>query len=308
MPRETFLLVVQSSKEPTEFKLYVGMLSRATTEADVRAMFAQFGTIQEIYIMRDSESRPKGSAFVKFTQAHEANAAILGLDGKIRDKDAPGNIQVRFAQTAKDKMRNQPQLQQQQQQLLALQYQQMMYGMMPGFMGQQPLGQPPMGGMGQLPLAGAYGQPSLSTQPPVPGAATKYQDPNAAYQQQYAQALNPYMAGAYAQPAMGYGAMPTDRKQAPKQQYGPDGANLFVYNVPEAYSDSDMNSLFSNFGTVVSANVQKELTTGRSKGYGFVSYDNAPSAAAAIKQLDGFVIGSKKLSVRIKGQRQGRPY
>jgi RNA recognition motif-containing protein len=281
-----------------EFKLYVGMLSRSTTEADVRAMFTQFGNIQEIYIMRDSESRPKGSAFVKFTQAHEANAAILGLDGKIRDKDAPGNIQVRFAQTAKDKLRNQPQLQQQQQ-LLALQYQQMMYGMMPGFMGQQPMGQQPMG---------AYGQPPASTQPAVPGTA-KYQDPNA-YQPPYAQALNPYMAGAFGQQVapMGYGAMGTERKQAPKQQYGPDGANLFVYNVPEAYTDADMNSLFSNFGTVVSANVQKDLTTGRSKGYGFVSYDNATAAAAAIKQLDGFVIGSKKLSVRIKGQRQGRPY
>jgi len=40
--------------------------------------------------------------------------------------------------------------------------------------------------------------------------------------------------------------------------------------------------------------------TGASKGYGFVSFDNVRSAQSAIQSMDGFVIGSKKLAVRVK--------
>jgi len=81
---------------------------------------------------------------------------------------------------------------------------------------------------------------------------------------------------------------------------GPNGANLFIYNLPDAYDDHDLASLFSNFGQVLSTKVQKDKLTGASKGYGFVSFDNVRSAQSAIASMDGFVIGSKKLSVRVK--------
>jgi len=83
-------------------------------------------------------------------------------------------------------------------------------------------------------------------------------------------------------------------------QTGPNGANLFIYNLPDAYDDHDLASLFSNFGQVLSTKVQKDKMTGASKGYGFVSFDNVRSAQSAIQSMDGFVIGSKKLAVRVK--------
>jgi len=43
-----------------------------------------------------------------------------------------------------------------------------------------------------------------------------------------------------------------------------------------------------------------EKDTGRSRGFGFVSYDKPEAAAMAIKELNGFVIGNKRLKVQHK--------
>lgn len=48
-----------------------------------------------------------------------------------------------------------------------------------------------------------------------------------------------------------------------------------------------------------------EKDTGRSRGFGFVSYDSPDAAALAIKELNGFVIGNKRLKVQHKQIRQG---
>ena len=39
---------------------------------------------------------------------------------------------------------------------------------------------------------------------------------------------------------------------------------------------------------------------GRSRGYGFISYDSADSAQGAIRGMDGAAVGGKRLKVSIK--------
>jgi RNA recognition motif-containing protein len=85
-----------------------------------------------------------------------------------------------------------------------------------------------------------------------------------------------------------------------KDVRGPEGANLFVYNIPEGYTEADLNSLFGNFGRVISSRVQRDISTGVSKGFGFVSFSDPSSAATAIAALDGFNIHNKRLTVRLK--------
>jgi len=53
-------------------------------------------------------------------------------------------------------------------------------------------------------------------------------------------------------------------------------------------------------GNVVSAKVMKELGTGRSRGFGFVSYEDRVSAATAIKKMQGYKILGKRLKVEFK--------
>merc|ERR1712087_773498 len=66
--------------------------------------------------------------------------------------------------------------------------------------------------------------------------------------------------------------------------FGPPGCNLFVFHLPDDWTDDDLHEYFCPHGNIVSAKVMKEIGTGRSRGFGFVSYEDRISAATAIKK------------------------
>ncbi|MDE3084865.1 MAG: RNA-binding protein [Verrucomicrobiota bacterium] len=63
-------------------KLYVGNLSFKTTDSDLRAHFAQFGTVSDVYVAMDKMSgRPRGFAFVTMGTPEEAKVAAEKTNG-----------------------------------------------------------------------------------------------------------------------------------------------------------------------------------------------------------------------------------
>ena len=63
------------------------------------------------------------------------------------------------------------------------------------------------------------------------------------------------------------------------------GANLYVGNLSYNVTSSDLETLFSPFGTVKSAQVVTDKYTSRSKGFGFVEMNDGNAAQAAIKAM-----------------------
>lgn len=64
-------------------KLFVGGLPFSTTEDDLQAAFAAFGTVSSAKVITDRETgRSRGFGFVEFDSDDEAKAAIAGLDNK----------------------------------------------------------------------------------------------------------------------------------------------------------------------------------------------------------------------------------
>jgi len=71
-------------------------------------------------------------------------------------------------------------------------------------------------------------------------------------------------------------------------------------------TDSDLQTMFEEFGTVQSAQVIMERDTGRSKGFGFVEMANDQEAQAAIDALNGQEVGGRTLNVNEARPRQDR--
>jgi RNA recognition motif-containing protein len=64
-------------------KLYVGNLSYSTTSNQLQDLFTPFGKVESATVVEDRDTgRSKGFGFVEMSNDSEAQAAILGLDGK----------------------------------------------------------------------------------------------------------------------------------------------------------------------------------------------------------------------------------
>jgi len=78
--------VSRTVKRHMNSKLFVGNLSFNTTESDLSAAFAAFGTVTETNLMKDRETgRPRGFGFITMSSDEEAQKAIEGLNGKDMD-------------------------------------------------------------------------------------------------------------------------------------------------------------------------------------------------------------------------------
>src|SRR5579871_56454 len=63
-------------------KLYVGNLPYSATEAELRTLFEQAGTVNEAAVITDRESgRSKGFGFVEMSSPEEASKAITQFNG-----------------------------------------------------------------------------------------------------------------------------------------------------------------------------------------------------------------------------------
>ncbi len=84
------------------------------------------------------------------------------------------------------------------------------------------------------------------------------------------------------------------------------GKKLYVGNLPYDVSSSDLEQLFSEHGTVTSAEVISDRATGRSKGFGFVEMSSDDEADAAISALNAKEHAGRALTVNVARPREDR--
>ena len=72
---------------------------------------------------------------------------------------------------------------------------------------------------------------------------------------------------------------------------------LYVGNLPFQTDDNELRETFSKYGAVASARVITDRETGRSRGFGFVEFDDDSSADEAMRALDGSDMGGRPLKV-----------
>lgn len=312
-------------------KLFVGQLPRDVDEQFVRELFAPYGEISSVFVIRKKSETKNGCAFVKFADRDMAQNAIDSLDGEIRMEGVEKPLKVKFADPNKQQ-----------------QWQQRgggtptrapvhpshndMYMNQRGMMGGGYYMTHPPGSMSPVyPQAVSPEEYSQTDSTPPAAIMTPGMQPPplmgmppGAYQHGHESPVPPYhqpMPHPYHQGYVSYGHGPPSpygpgqqRQRSPsfgrdsrgpppmprRPREGPAGANLFIYHLPIDLTDADLATAFNPFGNVISAKVYVDRYTGESKGFGFVSYDSVMSAELAIEQMNGFQIGNKRLKVQHK--------
>ena len=84
------------------------------------------------------------------------------------------------------------------------------------------------------------------------------------------------------------------------------GKKLYVGNLGYGITSSDLEQLFAPHGTVESAEVISDRSTGRSKGFGFVQMGTDQEAQAAVTALNGQSVEGRALTVNEARHRESR--
>lgn len=82
---------------------------------------------------------------------------------------------------------------------------------------------------------------------------------------------------------------------------------LFVGSLPWAVDDAALEDAFKSFGAVASAKVIMDRESGRSKGFGFVEFDDDNAAQEAIKAMNGTDMQGRTIVVSEARPLEARP-
>ncbi|KAJ8434491.1 hypothetical protein Cgig2_021447 [Carnegiea gigantea] len=322
--------------ERLEHKLFVGMLPKNVSEAEVSALFSQYGTITELQILRGPQQTSKGCAFLKYETKEQALVAMDAVNGKHKMEGSNTPLVVKWADTEKERQARRAQKAQSRAPTAASadsSPHSSLFGAMP--MGYLPpyngYGYQTPGGYGLMP----YRLPPMQNQLPFHNMVSPVNQGNAlrGMRPDLSTGTSPrnYVGSGYpAVPNLQYpvafsggvtnnrplnsspasvpstvttsssGTSPGGGSSSGGQVEGPPGANLFIYHIPQEFGDQELANAFQPFGRILSAKVFIDKATGLSKCFGFVSYDSPAAAQAAISMMNGFHLGSKKLKVQLK--------
>jgi cold-inducible RNA-binding protein len=83
--------------------------------------------------------------------------------------------------------------------------------------------------------------------------------------------------------------------------------NLFIGSLAYATTDDSLKAFFEQIGPVAAARVMTDRETNRSRGFGFVTFENEGDNQKAIDQLNGQELDGRAINVSLAKPREERP-
>ncbi|MDQ6984935.1 MAG: RNA-binding protein [Candidatus Dojkabacteria bacterium] len=81
---------------------------------------------------------------------------------------------------------------------------------------------------------------------------------------------------------------------------------VFVGSISWGTTEDSLQSFFESTGEVQEIKIIKDRETGRSRGFGFVTFASEEDAAKAIEELNGKDLDGRELIVSLAKQREER--
>ncbi len=82
---------------------------------------------------------------------------------------------------------------------------------------------------------------------------------------------------------------------------------LYVGNLPWGINNQSLYDLFAPYGAITEAVVISDRMSGRSKGFGFVTFENEADAERAVAEMHDKDQGGRKIVVNVARPREERP-
>ena len=86
-----------------------------------------------------------------------------------------------------------------------------------------------------------------------------------------------------------------------------DKNKLFVGNLPWGVTSDSLREMFVAYGEITDAVIITDRYTGRSKGFGFVTFANEEDAQKAIAEMADKEMEGRKMVVNVAKPREERP-
>eukprot|EP00249_Psilotum_nudum_P011867 c23431_g3_i1 orf=270-1289(+) len=90
------------------------------------------------------------------------------------------------------------------------------------------------------------------------------------------------------------------KKSVPRDSMakGPKTKKIFVGGIPPSITEEEFKDYFAKFGTVVEHQIMQDHSTGRSRGFGFVTYDNEQVVDDIVVQGKTHKLGGKLVEIK----------
>lgn len=86
-----------------------------------------------------------------------------------------------------------------------------------------------------------------------------------------------------------------------------DKKKLYVGNLPWSVTNDSLKELFASYGEVVEAVIITDRMSGRSKGFGFVTFADEAAAEKAAAEMNGKTVEERQIVVNVARPREERP-
>ena len=81
------------------------------------------------------------------------------------------------------------------------------------------------------------------------------------------------------------------------------GKKIFVGGLSWDTNDQGLSEAFSRFGDIEEAKVITDRETGRSRGFGFVTFDSEEAVQKAVSEMNGTELDGRTLKVDVAAER-----
>ncbi|CAM9707512.1 unnamed protein product [Chrysoparadoxa australica] len=84
------------------------------------------------------------------------------------------------------------------------------------------------------------------------------------------------------------------------------GVNLYVKNLDETVTEEQVREAFGAHGTITSARIMKDMSTGQSKGFGFICFSLPEEATKAVQEMNNKMLAGKPIYVALAQRKEVR--